>query len=50
MKTEERPERIMAKMMRFRWSGGKLRVTFVEDQSSTKTEKTMRTGMERRLL
>lgn len=50
MKTEDKPEKIMAMMMRFRWSGGKLISMLVEDQSSRKSDATTRIGMDRTLL
>lgn len=50
MKTEERPEKIMARMMELRCSAGKLRAKLELDQFSRKREQTRRMGMERRLL
>jgi hypothetical protein len=50
MKTEERPEKIMAMMMEFLWAMGKLRARFALDQFSRKREQMRRMGMERRLL
>lgn len=50
MKTDDRPDRIMAKTIPFRSAGGKFRLTLDEDQSSTQAERVMRIGMERRLL
>jgi hypothetical protein len=50
MKTDERPEMNMAKKMPFRVAGGKLRLRFSDDQSSTRIEKITKMGMESRLL
>ena len=50
MKTEERPEKIMARMIFWRRSVGKFFSIFSEDQFSTKMEATSRIGMERTLL
>jgi hypothetical protein len=50
MKTDERPERIMAIKMLLRSVRGKLRSIFAGDQSSTTRVKTISTGIERRLL
>lgn len=50
MKTEERPEKIMARMRLLRRSSGKFAEMLVALQSSRKREQTRRTGIERRLL
>jgi hypothetical protein len=50
MKTDERPDRTMARMMLLRESAGKLRARFALDQSSTKMEAMRSTGIVRRLL
>jgi len=50
MKTDDRPEKIMAAKMGLRCSAGKLRPRFAEDQSSTRREAMMRMGIVRRLL
>lgn len=50
MKTEDRPEKIMAMTMLLRVSAGKFFMTLTEDQSSTTREQTKRTGMVSRLL
>lgn len=50
MKTEERPDKIMAMINLLRVSGGKFRLMFSDDQSSVTTEPMTRIGMDRRLL
>lgn len=50
IKTEERPEKTMAKMRLFLFSMGKFFATFSDDQSSTRREATSRIGIVRRLL
>lgn len=50
MKTEDKPEKIMAMNMRFLCRGGKLLAMLVEDQSSTKSEAAMRMGIDKTLL
>ena len=50
IKADDKPERTMAKKMLLRWSGGKLRVIFSDDQSSTRKVKIIKTGIDRRLL
>jgi hypothetical protein len=50
MKTVEAPDRTMAKKMPSRLASGKLRARLAEDQSSTRRVRTIRTGMDRRLL
>lgn len=50
MKTEERPEKIMARIRLFLCAAGKFLERFSEDQSSMKREATRRIGMVRRLL
>lgn len=50
MKTDDRPEKIMARMMRFFCSGGKLISMFADDQFSSSRDDMSRMGMERTLL
>lgn len=50
MNTEERPEKIIARIRLLRRSGGKLVLRFSEDQFSKKREQTRRMGIERTLL
>lgn len=50
MKTEDRPENIMAMMRLLRCVAGKFLLTFSLDQFSIKREQTSRMGMQRRLL
>lgn len=50
MNTDERPDRTMAKKMLDRFTGGKLRRMFSEDQSSRKRVQSTNKGIERRLL
>ena len=50
MKTEDKPEKIMAIIRLFRCSAGKFLATFLDDQFSTNREAMTRIGIERRLL
>jgi len=50
MKTDDRPEKTMDAKMRLRVSTGKFLAMLTADQSSTKSDAAMRTGMVRRLL
>ena len=47
MNTAQRPDRTIAKRIEALDSGGKLRVTFADDQSSVKIELAIRIGMAR---
>jgi len=50
MKTEDRPEKTMARMMPLRFSAGKFLARFVLDQFSRRMLQMRRMGIERRLL
>ncbi len=50
MKTDDSPEKIMARTRLFRWAGGKFLLMFSEDQFSKKMEQIRRIGIDRRLL
>ncbi len=50
MKTEDRPEKIMAKMRLFRLSRGKFLLTFSDDQFSRKREQISKMGIDKTLL
>lgn len=50
MKTDDRPEKIIAKVRLLRRSAGKFELMFSDDQFSRKTEQTRRIGIERTLL
>ena len=50
MKTEEAPDRIMAKKIPSRLASGKFRARLADDQSSTSRVRTIKTGIDRRLL
>ena len=50
MKTDDRPEKIMAKMILFRFSRGKFRFTFSDDQFSRKMEHISKMGIDKTLL
>lgn len=50
MKTDDSPEKIMARIIRFRCKGGKLISIFAEDQFSANKDAISRMGIERTLL
>ena len=50
MKTDDRPEKIMARTKLLRFWAGKFLLMFSEDQFSKKIEQTRRIGIDRRLL
>lgn len=50
MKTEDRPEKIMARIRLLRLSTGKFLFTFSDDQFSRKREQSSKMGMDKTLL
>ena len=50
MKTDDRPEKIMARIRLLRCAAGKFLLIFSEDQFSKKIEQIRRMGIDKRLL